>query len=266
MNTQVASQDLQKKITSFLEDLARETDQARKSEAMQKYLDFAGRFHKYSPSNIFLIMLTRPDATQVAGFQTWRKLGRYVRKHEKGIAILAPLTQKDDPDDVNSTKVLRGFRVVFVFDVAQTDGKPLPPTPEWKSPEKNAELTVKLIRYAESKGISVTVKELPGEIQGISKGGAIEFSPDAGTKTLIHEIAHEIMHRTEGATSDPSLREMEAEAAAYSVARHFEIGNLNSSNYIVLNGSTSDSIKISLSKIQEAVTEIIGAIEISMDE
>jgi len=171
MNAQVTSNDLQKKIQGYLETLALETDEARKSEEMQKYLNFVARFHQYSPSNIFLIMLSKPDATQVAGFQSWKKMGRYVKKGEKGIPIFAPMIHKEDPDNDSSPKVLSGFRIVYVFDVSQTDGYPLPPVPDWKSPEKSAELTEKLIRFAESKGITVTFKDLPGETQGVSKGG-----------------------------------------------------------------------------------------------
>jgi len=108
MSTQITSNDLQQKIQGYLETLALETDQARKSEEMQRYLDFVSRFHQYSPSNIFLIMLTKPDATHVAGFQAWKKMGRYVKKGEHGIPILAPMIHKEDPDRDDSPKVLSG--------------------------------------------------------------------------------------------------------------------------------------------------------------
>lgn len=236
MNAQITSNDLQKKIQGYLETLALETDEARKSEEMQRYLDFVARFHQYSPSNIFLIMLSKPDATMVAGFQAWKKMGRYVMKGEKGIPIFAPMIHKEDPDSDSSPKVLSGFRIVYVFDVSQTDGDPLPTVPDWKSPEKNAELTEKLIRFAESKGIKVTIKDLPGETQGVSRGGAIEISPNAGTKTLIHEIAHELMHRIDGVTKRKEIIEWEAESVAYIVAKYFDVHLLNSSNYLILHG------------------------------
>jgi hypothetical protein len=72
-------------------------------------------------------------------------------------------------------QVLVGFKVVYVFDVAQTLGEPLPEPPDWKSPEKNLELNERLIQFAQSQGISVTFKNLPGEAQGVSKGGAIDI-------------------------------------------------------------------------------------------
>lgn len=260
MTAQITSSDLQQKIQGYLEILALETDQARKSEGMQKYLDFVARFHNYSPSNIFLIMLTNPDATMVAGFQAWKKMGRYVKKGEHGIPIFAPLIQKEDPVDDNSPKVLHGFRVVYVFDVSQTEGEPLPPVPDWKSPEKNAELTEKLIRFAESRGITVTFKDLPGETQGISKGGSIDISPNAGTKTLIHEIAHELMYHGSDITTGHDIREMEAESVGYAVAQFFMLDNLKCSNYLVLHGVGQSEMFMHLARIQNTAREIIEGV------
>ncbi len=261
MTTQITSSDLQQKIQGYLEVLALETDKARKSEEMQKYLDFVARFHNYSPSNIFLIMLARPDATMVAGFQAWKKMGRYVKKGEHGIPIFAPMIHKEDPDREDSPKVLSGFRIVHIFDISQTDGDPLPPVPDWKSPEKNAELNEKLIRFAESKGIKVTFKDLPGETQGVSKGGAIEISPNAGTKTLIHEIAHELMHREGDCSIAKAIREMEAETIAYLVSKYFGIQGLNCSTYISLFGQTGVDILSATNRIQRTASEIISTID-----
>jgi len=260
MTAQITSNDLQQKIQGYLEILALETDQARKSEEMQRYLDFVAKFHQYSPSNIFLIMLTRPDATHVAGFQAWKQMGRYVKKGEKGIPIFAPMIHKEDPDNEDSPKVLHGFRVVYVFDVSQTDGDPLPPVPDWKSPEKNAELNKKLIRFAESRGITVTFKELHGETQGLSKGGAIEISPNAGTKTLIHEIAHELMHQGVDSPMDKEIREMEAESVSYIVAQFFMLDNLKCSHYLALHGVNQSKILSHFARLQKTAKEIIEGV------
>ena len=261
MNAPVTSTELQKKIQGYLESLAIETDEARRSDEMVRYLDFVAKFHQYSPSNIFLIMLTKPDATQVAGFQAWKKMGRYIKKGEKGIPIFAPMIHKEDPDSDSSPKVLSGFRIVYVFDVSQTDGDPLPPVPDWKSPEKNAELTEKLIRFAESQQITVTCKELPGETQGVSKGGVIELSPDAGTKTLIHEIAHELMHRDQNNLQNREIKELEAEGVSYAVCRHFGLENLNCPNYLALFNLKSDEIYAHMDRIRNTAHEIITAID-----
>jgi len=250
MENQITSQDLQKKIAGYLETLALETDIARKSEEMQRYLEFVASFHQYSATNIFLILLNKPEATHVAGFQTWKKLGRFVKKGERGIPIFAPLIHKEDLDKDTSPKVLYGFRIVYVFDVSQTDGQPLPPVPDWKSPEKNAELNEKLIAYAERKGISVTFKNLPGEVQGVSMGGSIEISSSAGTKTIIHELAHELMHRGEDYSLESSVRETEAEAVAFVVCRYFGFEGLKCPNYLVLNWADKNMISRCIERIQ----------------
>lgn len=264
MNIQITSNDLQKKIQGYLETLALETDEARKSEEMQRYLDFVAKFHNYSPNNIFLIMLAKPDATMVAGFQAWKMRGRYVKKGERGIPIFAPMIHKEDSDKEDSPKVLYGFRVAYVFDISQTDGDPLPPVPDWKSPEKSADLTEKLIRFANSKGVTVTFKDLPGEAQGVSRGGVIEISPDAGTKTLIHEIAHELMHHKVATSSRHDVREMEAESVAYVVSRYFGITSLNCPNYILLSGGDRHTFtEVMISSVQASL-EIIKYIEMDV--
>ena len=88
---------------------------------------------------------------------------------------------------------MRGFKVCYVFDISQTDGEPLPEPPDWKKPEKNAFLNERLMAFAHEHGISITEKELAGETQGVSMGGSIEIDPSAGTSTIVHELAHEIM-------------------------------------------------------------------------
>lgn len=261
METQTNAQQLQEKIKGFLNELARETDLARKSETMQNYLNFVAKFHQYSANNIWLILMTKPDATHVAGFQTWKRMNRWVRKGEKGIPIFAPLVHKEDPDNDLSPKILNGFRIVYVFDVSQTEGDRLPPVPSWKSPEKSTELTEKLIAFARNKGIAVTFKDLSGDIQGVSKGGAVEVDHSAGTKTLIHELGHELLkHHQEEVKVDKASRELQAEAVAFVVSRYFGLDGLQSPNYIALYGLNSEDFVSSVVKIQEIAREIILAV------
>lgn len=223
---------------------------------MQHYLETCARFHQYSPNNLWLILWAKPDATQVA------ELGRHVRKGEEGIPILAPLTKKLEDDDGIAQYQIMGFKIVYVFDLSQTDGEQLPAPPEWKSPEQHQELLEHLFRYADQKGIQIALRELPGDVQGVSQGGMIELSPAAGTKTLIHELAHELMHRgVDRLTCSPAIRELEAESVAYVVARYFGIGNLNSPNYTVLWGADADAILAHLERIRETAAEIINGLE-----
>ncbi len=97
------------------------------SDAWRAHLDAQGRFRRYSFSNALLLSRQDPDATRVAGFATWKKLGRAVRKGERALWILAPMTgRRTRSDDGEEHRPILGFRPVAVFDVAQTDGDPLP--------------------------------------------------------------------------------------------------------------------------------------------
>ncbi len=98
------------------------------SEGYREYLRVMSRFHGYSFNNVMLVMLQRPDATRVAGFHTWRSMGRSVKRGEKGIRIMVPYRTKvsRENDESDPYYVIRGFGIGVVFDVAQTEGKPLP--------------------------------------------------------------------------------------------------------------------------------------------
>lgn len=249
--------DLNAQITQQLEELARLTDAARFSEAMQAYLDTAARFHKYSWHNQVLIRIACPTATQVAGFHDWLKLKRYVKKGAKGIPILAPCRVKPKTEE---DKERLFFKVVYVFDVSMTGGEPLPPQPEWRSREQQAALQQKLLAFAAQKKLAVSVVELPENVQGLSRGGAIGLSRTAGTKTLVHELAHELLchHDTK---PDRKTRECEAESVAYVVAKHFGLGGLNSPNYLVLQGAGAPDIRKSLEAVCACAAQIINGVE-----
>src|SRR5690349_13504990 len=119
-----------KQITNqALEELAASLESGH-SQALTAYLQTMALFPKYSLNNLFLIARQRPDARRVAGYQTWRKLGRFVRKGEKGIAIIAPLIRRkaevDSLESADERSVVSGFKVAHVFSEEQTDGEPLP--------------------------------------------------------------------------------------------------------------------------------------------
>lgn len=255
------SSELAAKITRHIEELAQATDAARMSAEMVRYLETCARFHQYSPFNVWLILMARPDASCVAGFHMWRSFNRYVRRGEKGIPILAPILVAEDPDAPNSPLVLRGFKTVYVFDIAQTEGEPLPEPPDWKSPEKNLELQEKLIRFANERGIQVLFKPQAGTVQGVSKGGVIEIDPQAGTKTIIHEIAHELLHRDQHRPADAGIRELEAESVAYVVGKHFGLNTITSPNYVCLHGSSSQEFIGHMDRIRSVATMIITGVE-----
>ena len=258
-----SSTELQKKIQSHLEELAQATDVARKSKEMLRYLDFVSKFHQYSPANIWLILLAKPDASQVAGFHKWKSMGRFVRKGEQGLPILAPILIKQEDEDGLEKQMLIGFKVVYVFDVTQTEGEALPEPPDWKSTEKNLDLNERLIQYANRQGITVSFKTLTKEIQGVSKGGAIDIDLAAGTKTLVHEIAHEQMHKGKDNLQCREIKELQAEAVAYVVCRHFGLGGLKSANYLAFFDVTPEQLLTHMEIIRTTANKIITAITTS---
>lgn len=260
-DTRTSARELNKQIEQHLQELSEATDKARTSEEMIRYLDFCAKFHQYSAGNIWLILMAKPDASHVAGFRKWQTLGRWVRKGEHGIPILAPILVREEHEDDVKEKRLVGFKVVHIFDLRQTEGDPLPPQPNWKSLEKSQELNQNLIEYARMHCISVTFKDLSNDIQGVSRGGRIELDNLAGTKTLIHEIAHELLHQGYRGFQSKIIKELEAESIAYIVSRHFGLTGLNCPNYIALKGISKDQMVAHFDIIQSTAGDLIRALE-----
>jgi antirestriction protein ArdC len=229
-------------IRRTIEQLANETDAARQSELFRRYLETSAAFWDYSWHNQMLIWKQKPDASYVGGFNTWHKCGRYVRKGQKGIAILAPMFFKDKkrgPDGSEEEGRRIWFKVVYVFDISQTDGPPLPELPSKSVGERGEDMLARLLRFAESHEIKVRFVEkctLNGAA-GTSRGNEIEIrtsETDITTQaaTLAHEIAHSLLHWTadgkkittrDGKEIDRQQRELEAEATAYTVCAYFGI-------------------------------------------
>ena len=190
---------------------------------MADYLRVMGRFHRYSFNNVLLIAQQRPNASNVCGFKTWLSLGRHVRKGEKGIQILAPIAGKKKADDTqpeNERKERRiaGFQAVYVFDLAQTDGEDLPSTPGIQG-DAAGHLNA-LLEFVRQQGMAVEFSEAISSALGVSYGGKILLAyghSEAETlATLMHESAHEFMHKADRRTeTTKTIRETEAEAVAF---------------------------------------------------
>jgi antirestriction protein ArdC len=219
------------------------------SERWQQMLTAAARFPTYSPSNVLLIAAQRPEATQVAGIRTWNSLGRRVTKGEHGIAILAPCTYRTRNGHYTTTPTahpsaertsgtepvtmpeLRGFRVVHVFDVSQTDGPPLPDVEPHlllgTSPEHLWDHLAGLVThdaYVLERG------SCPARVNGYTAYATRtvrvrdDVEPAQAAKTLAHELGHiraDHEHRFPDYARSSQCRgraEVEAESIAYLVA------------------------------------------------
>jgi len=238
------------------------------SDQLQAYLSAMSRFHTYSFHNIMLILSQRPEATKVAGFHTWRKLGRAVQRGEKGIAIFAPMVLKPKEDESQSGEKdesprLR-FRVVHVFDVAQTEGEPLPePANVGGDPGEALEQLESAVRAA---GIELEDSLSLGGADGASSGGKITLrqglAPAERFSVLAHEWAHEILHQSDRENRPAkTVRETEAEAVAFVVAHSIglETGSA-SSDYIQLYAGDAETLAASLDRIQRTACRIIEAV------
>lgn len=256
------AQDAKQRIDDAIQSLTDELS-AGKSETLEAFLGMLSRFHSYSFGNVMLILAQRPDATRVAGYRAWQKLGRQVRKGEKSITIIAPMLIKHENTSGETEKRLR-FRGASVFDLSQTDGDPLPEPPSVHG--EPGEALAELRRHAESVGIVVEFADLRGA-NGVSRGGHItiaEGMSDAETfSTLVHELAHEMLHQGEDAQrGDKTTRELEAEAVAHTVctAVGLEPGTA-CSDYIQTYGGDAKLLASVLERVQKTSHAILNGLQ-----
>ena len=249
--------------------------EAGHSEGLTAYLTAMGRFHNYSFGNILEIARQRPDATRVAGLYAWNQLGRKVAKGQKGIRILAPMIgsrrKKDteatskDPAAVNKP-VLVGFRAVYVFDVSQTEGAELPAFTE-RTKGDVGEYRERLIDFTIAQGIQLEFKDSIAPALGMSYGGRIAILPGQEPaeefSTLVHELAHEMLHKAERRTATTkTVRETEAEAIAFVVSQTIGLdAGRASADYIHLYHGNAALLTESLEVIQRTAALILSAIE-----
>jgi len=243
-------------IEESLETLAIQTDVARRSEQFTDYLKSCSRFHSYSFGNLMLILWQKPTATRVAGYRAWQKMNRYVRKGEKGIAILAPCFFKDKEDETQSRIF---FKTVYVFDLSQTEGEPLPEI-DWRTTEQNAELQSALTKLVESNGWQVTYTDDLEGAEGVCRYQAktITLLNGTGTSTLIHEIGHMLLHEDQREMSRED-KETEAESVSFVVCNCF--GLETSAPMYLANWSDPKQIKGHAERIIKTAHQIIEAIQ-----
>jgi len=246
--------------------------EAGHSETLAAYLGAMARFHSYSFGNILAIARQRPTATRVAGLRAWNEMGRFVKKGEKGIQILAPmigLRRRKDPEPETETKpqsVLIGFRAVYVFDISQTEGADLPELEHAISGEVGGNRE-RLIAFLTEQNITLEISEKIAPALGVSYGGRIALLPGQTPAqefvTLVHETAHELLHKAERRTMTTAVvRETEAEAVAFIVGQAvgLEMGTA-SSDYIQLYKGNAALLAESLEVVQRTSAIILGALQ-----
>lgn len=253
------------------------------------YLTAMSKFHHYSFGNTMLIFMQCPNATHVAGYHDWRRnFGRQVKRGERGITILAPCpyrrreeVEETAPDGSTATTIQLvqrvGFRTVTVFDISQTEGKPLP--------EIAKKLTGDVAQYesmvAAIRSISpypIHIERFPSDAYGCCNfvEQRIFVQPDMSQaqtiKTMIHEVSHAKLHAPieDGDGETPPqrkrrfVREMEAESVAYVVCQHFGIDTADYSfGYVAgwSHGKNLSQLKASLELIRNTSAELIDGID-----
>jgi hypothetical protein len=265
---QTAKDIIAANVKSLIEQL-----EAGHSDALTAYLDAMSRFHNYSFGNILEIARQRPTATRVAGLYAWNQLGRKVKKGEKGIRILAPIVgikRKKDEEakkdiTTQNTRVLVGFRNAYVFDVEQTDGAELPTMREIHGTV--GENRDRLLSFIEKQGIELVFTDKIAPALGVSYGGRIAILPGQSEaeefSTLVHELAHEMLHKAERRTTTTKVvKETEAEAVAFVIGKAvgLETGSA-SADYIQLYHGNASLLAESLEVIQKTSGVILGALQ-----
>lgn len=267
------------------------------SDKYKQFLNVMAKFPRYSVNNTMLIMMQRPDAQLCQSFTGWKQMGRYVKKGEKGISILAPAPYKIEREqtkldekgrpvfDADGEPVkekvevtIRAFKVVKTFDLSQTDGKELPTI----GPSElvgNIEGYPKLLQaLQEISPVPVSFELIDGDAKGFyhleDKKIVVQDGLSAGQtiKTLLHEMAHEKLHDKDNVPEAKDIsrngKEVEAESVAYVVCQHYGINTSDYSfSYVAgwSEGKETPELKASLDKIRQTASEFIYQIDQKME-
>ena len=267
------------------------------SDKYKQFLNVMAKFPRYSVNNTMLIMMQRPDAQLCQSFTGWKQMGRYVKKGERGISILAPApykiereqTKLDDKGrpvyDADGEPVkekvevtIRAFKVVKTFDLAQTDGKELPtigPNELVGSIDGYPKL---LQALQEISPVPVSFELIDGGAKGYynleNKSIVIQdgMSEVQTIKTLLHEMAHQKLHDKDTVPEAKDItrngKEVEAESVAYVVCQHYGINTSDYSfSYVAgwSEGKETPELKTSLDKIRQTASEFIYQIDQRME-
>jgi hypothetical protein len=250
-------------VRALVEQLSRGIEQLGDEGKWEEFLAAQARFHRYSFANTMLILQQLPDATTVAGFNTWRTMGRAVRRGERAIWIVAPVLGGSGISAPE--REIAGFRRVAVFDVSQTEGAELVSLCEPLQGEDDGDWFSVLAEVSCSLDFEVERTELANGVFGDCTYNTRRIrissaaSPAQAVKTLAHELAHAMLHEN---IDDRPLAELEAESVAYIVCQHLGLDTKRYSFGYVTTwaGGTSvalRAIKASGSRIADTARAII---------
>jgi antirestriction protein ArdC len=256
------------RLTEAVESIVTGEDWAR-------MLKTAAKFYRYSFHNQLLIFLQRPDATLVAGFRKWKTLGRSVMKGEKGLAIFAPCKYRtkieDDNGDEKTLQEIRGFRVVYVFDISQTEGDEIPDLdavrPKLLDGDTPEGIWDALVTQANAAGFDVIRDQRRtenGYCDFVNKEIAVrpDVTPAQAVKTLVHELAHALLHGDD-VVRTREIQEVEVESVAYVVCDALGLDTSDYSFSYVARWASGDVERITETgaRVVECARQILRGLE-----
>lgn len=264
----------QQRLADLGEQLKTRVAAVQDSEAFKQYLAAQAVFHRYSARNVFLILFQRPDATRVAGYTTWQKLGRQVRRGETGITIFAPSPFKQTTTDSTTGEVTEAiiprFKTATVFDYSQTVGEPLPTIKLGEiAGSAPAGAYAILVDFAASIGYTIVPHPEDDEAEGRCNYEQQTISiRDNAPERMLHVLIHELAHALTAAirqAHDRTERETIAEGVAFvaCTAIGLDAGGY-SFPYIAGYAGQQDGAAILtrlMDTIQKTAAVIIGVIE-----
>ena len=292
-----AAEQRKEELKDITEKLEKGVQDVFSSSQYQELLNTMAKFPHYSVNNSILIMMQKPDATLVQSYTGWKKMGRFVKKGEKGIRILAPAPFKlekemdkvdesgkvilDKDGEAVKEKVeinLTAFKPVSTFDISQTEGEPLPQIGV-------DELTGSIEGYQTLFEAIKAASPVPIGFEDIASGAKGYFHTEENrivinngmseiqnVKTAIHEMAHAKLHNTEAQKDNKqskNSKEVEAESVAYTVCQHYGIDTSDYSFAYVATwskGKETPELKESLNTIRDAAADLISKIDEKVQE
>ncbi|HYS38345.1 MAG TPA: ArdC family protein [Pseudonocardiaceae bacterium] len=288
--TQARAADRAERVAALQEQIVTATAALVDAGAWQRMLAVAARFHHYSLGNQLLIALQNPDATRVAGFEAWKALGRQVRKGERGIAILAPMTftRRTTTDtaadgnadttagagaaqgDEGTVQTFTRFKVVHVFDVAQTDGDPLPGLADRLTGSGDRVLWDGLASLVAARGYTLTRTITGPDGYTHPASHTVGVRADVSDAHAVMVLGHELAHIWCGhADTDfaylahRGTAEIEAQSVAWIIAAaHGLDASAYTSDYLIgWSHGDADTLRATAATVTTAAREILTALD-----